>query len=134
MPLFRVLSSGYFSRGSWLIPRLGGVTQFSTLHLYHEGISCPFLGHHPFPWNFPNLQVRLVRVLRLLVRLWLFGKSRNSRKVCQNVFALAVAAVMLFPGTHTLLEAFRLWSTGRRLIWRTPLPCFLLRFYRCVLP
>ena len=87
---------------------LEGVTQFWTLHLYREGISCPFLGHHPFLLNFPSLLVCLAWVLQLLVRLWRFYTSRNSRKACQNVFALAAAVVKLSPETHTLPEAFRL--------------------------
>ena len=60
----------------------GGVLRFGTMCLYHEDIFCPSLGHHPFPFISPSFQVRLVLVLLLLVRLWQFCTSRNSRKAC----------------------------------------------------
>ena len=83
---------------------LEGVTRFWTLRLYYEVVSCFYSGHHPFLLNFSNLLVRLVQVLHLLVRLWLFCSSRNSRKACQNMFALAAAVVMLFLERHSLPE------------------------------
>ena len=113
---------------------LRGVTQFLTMHIYYEGVSCPFLGHHPFLLNFPSLLVHLVRVLQLLVRLWPFCIMKNSQRVCQSVFVLGLAAVMLSLGRHTLPKSFLPWSTYHHSGWRMLLPRFQLRFYRCILP